>query len=115
MLIIQVAQNDRNALEGLVLRKKAFYLAWSYVELPKPHESTKWKNREPEVKTKLRQGQNKEYTNPFELKEQEFDFEMEDYSFDTAGNIIMMFGLNFTNRCYSIQRDAKSPSAYEER
>ena len=40
---------------------------------------------------------------PFELKEQEFGLEMENYSFGTTCNIIiMMFGLSFTNKCYSI-------------
>jgi hypothetical protein len=41
---------------------------------------------------------------PFGLKEQGLGLKMENYSFGTAGNIIiiMIFGLNFTNKCYTI-------------
>jgi len=39
---------------------------------------------------------------PFGLKEQGLGLKMEKYSFGTAGNIIMIFGLNFTNKRYTI-------------
>ncbi|MFL6485829.1 MAG: hypothetical protein ACJ71D_03840 [Nitrososphaera sp.] len=65
------------------------------LNLPKPQGMTKWKNRELEARTK-------NIRTPFGLKEQGLGLKMEKYSFGTAGNIIMIFGLNFTNKRYTI-------------
>jgi hypothetical protein len=99
-----VTRNNRNPLEGLVLCKKAFYSEWSYVKyLNCNHKGLLNGKQGTWIQDKVKTGIDKEYTNPFELKEHEFGLEVENYNFGTTCNIIiMMFGLSFTNKCYSI-------------